>query len=447
MQTKFKQTEIGEIPEDWKVVSFNVIIAGKPRHGLYKPDEFFGSGVKIVKMGSHNTHDFIDANMISDRVKLSPEELKKYRLTERDLLFLRTSLVFEGTGKCSYIRTLSEPMAFVSNLLAVSIEPEQANPLFYYYYFVSKIGRQRILSICEQTAASTLRSSDLNLLKLPIFPVNEQEKIAKVLFDLDSQIEVLQQQNETLESIGKALFKHWFIDFEYPNEQGKPYKSSGGKMVESEFGEIPEGWEIGVLGKEVKVIKGVSYSSSDLQRSKNALVTLKSMNRGGGLNKNGFKEYIGEYKKEQIIIDGDIVVAYTDLTQKAEVIGKPAIVNKPSDYDILIASLDLSIIRPTNLTLNNPFIYYLLCSENFQNHVCGYTNGTTVLHLDSMVMNNYIFVKPDSILVKKFGQLIQMHLNQKKINEEKIVSLIEIRDSLLPKLMSGKIRVPAGVRA
>jgi len=80
---------------------------------------------------------------------------------------------------------------------------------------------------------------------LNIPPIEEQKKIADVLSCLDEKIENLRRQNETLEAIAQTLFKHWFIDFEFPNTDGKPYKSSGGEMVDSAIGDIPEGWKIG----------------------------------------------------------------------------------------------------------------------------------------------------------------------------------------------------------
>jgi type I restriction enzyme S subunit len=80
--------------------------------------------------------------------------------------------------------------------------------------------------------------------------LEEQTAIAKILSDLDSKIELLQKQNKTLEAIAQAIFKHLFVDFEFPNEEGKPYKSSGGEMIlNEELGkEIPKGWEVGKLG-------------------------------------------------------------------------------------------------------------------------------------------------------------------------------------------------------
>ena len=192
-------------------------------------------------------------------------------------------------------------------------------------------------------------------------------------------------------------------------------------------------------------IKGVSYRSVDLKNSENALVTLKSIDRGGGLNNNGFKEYTGDYNQKQKILDRDVIVAQTDLTQKAEVIGKPAIVRLNTKYKNIIASVDLIIIRPRNNQLDKSFIYYLLNSRIFQNHVAGYTNGTTVLHLNSKAIPEFNFVKPGHGVIERFGNVVSSALEQKMSNGNNTKTLVSIRDSLLPKLMSGQIRVPVEV--
>ena len=363
---------------------------------------------------------------------------ENYIASKDDIIYTRTGqvgLVYTGIEGCVH-----------NNCFKVHYDKKKFDKTFVYYL----LKQRRIFLYANSVSAGSVQK-DLNhpAFKSCIiaFPrLSEQQSIASILSALDDKIELNQQMNKTLEEIGQAIFKNWFVDFEFPNEQGKPYKSSGGEMVESELGMIPKGWKVGKLGEYAHVIKGVSYRSEELKESNKALVTLKSMNRGGGLNKNGFKEYTGEYKKEQEIIDGDIVVAYTDLTQKAEVIGRPAIVRKISKYEAIIASLDLAIIRPRDERVNNSFLYYLLYSDDFQNHVRGFTNGTTVLHLSSKAVPEYSFVTPNKPLILKFGESIERLLNKKKESEAETENLILIRDSLLPKLMSGKIRVPVGVK-
>lgn len=332
----------------------------------------------------------------------------------------------------------------ITNQQLNSLVCEQVEPHFVYYGIINITDKLRDAAF-HSTAVPILNKSAFSRFEIPIpRKKSEQRAIAKILSDLDDKIELNQQMNKTLEAIGQALFKHWFVDFEFPNEKGRPYKSSGGKMEDSELGEIPRGWKVGKLGDFIDIIKGVSYRSAELMESEKALVTLKSIDIGGGLNSDGFKEYTGEYKKAQELMDGDIVVAHTDITQKAEVLGKPAIVRKIKKYKVLIASLDLSIVRPKNTQTSKAYLYYILKFDNFQNHAAGYANGTTVLHLSSKAVPEYIFAVPDIKLVSKFSEIIGELLDKKMENEAEIETLSQSRDSLLPRLMSGRIRVPIG---
>lgn len=179
-----------------------------------------------------------------------------------------------------------------------------------------------------------------------------------------------------------------------------------------------------------------------MSESENALVTLKSIDRDGNYNTGGLKEYVGKYKNEQILFSGDIVVAHTDLTQKADVLGKPAIIREDSNHEKLIASLDLVIVRPKSEHINRPFIYHLLKTNTFHNHAISYANGTTVLHLNQKAIPDYEFVVPPFIVIQTFGEIITKITLKLQDNELQSEYLAQIRDSLLPKLMSGEIRVP-----
>ncbi len=272
--------------------------------------------------------------------------------------------------------------------------------------------------------------------------LQEQEEIGKILSALDSKIELNQQMNKTLESIAQALFKHWFIDFEFPDENGQPYKSSGGEMVDTDMGPIPKMWKICKLNTLASMVRGVSYRSADLQESENAMVTLKSINRGGGFNKNGYKPYTGKFKPNQVVLPGEIVLAHTDVTQNAEVIGKPAVVESKSCFKRLIASMDLGIIRSKSSFDMKYFIYYLLKSDKFQAYINGYVNGTTVLHLDSSAVLEFEFPEPNDELKHKFQNIGDYLIQRILINSAENEALEQIRDLLLPRLLSGKLRVP-----
>ncbi|WP_071192629.1 restriction endonuclease subunit S [Trichormus sp. NMC-1] len=287
------------------------------------------------------------------------------------------------------------------------------------------------------------------LISIP--PLSEQKAIAHILGTLDDKIELNRQMNEILEAMARAIFKSWFVDFDPVRAKMEGRQPAGmdaataalfpDEFEETSLGLIPKGWRVETLGEEIEIIKGKSYKSSELVPSSTALVTLKSFHRGGGYRPDGLKPYNGTYKPEQIIKPGELVVAYTDVTQAADVIGKPAIVKPDERYNTLVASLDLGIIRVRNKNLNIPFLYYLFNQNDFQNHVYSHTNGSTVLHLSKDGIPSYEFCLPHSSLISKFEKFISPIFEKSNINWQESIDITALRDTLLPKLMSGKIRV------
>jgi len=276
-------------------------------------------------------------------------------------------------------------------------------------------------------------------------PLNEQKAIAKILSELDEKIEINNRMIKVLEEIAQTIFKHWFVDFEFPNENGEPYKSSGGEMIESELGPIPKGWEVVKLGEIVEIISGYSYNSSELQKSNIALMTIKNFDVDGMFTIQGFKE-IKPSKgiNERYCLNlFDIVIACTDLTQNARIIGNVAMVLTKAKYDKILASMDLVKIRPKSIHISNCTLYEFLKAESFKHFALSITSGTTVLHLNKRGLLNYKIPLPsDRSLFKRldyiFDSLFKLIANI--YNENQLLS--QLRDTLLPKLMSGEIRVP-----
>ena len=185
--------------------------------------------------------------------------------------------------------------------------------------------------------------------------------------------------------------------------------------------------------------RGLSYKSENLVSSDTALVTLKSFNRGGGYRLDGLKSYSGKYKAEQEVVLKDIVVACTDVTQNAEVVGKPAIVLSKYPFKKLLASCDLVILRPYEED-KRAFVWQLLMSEYYQKYILAFVSGTTVLHLDKNGLNEYKF--PFSSKISNcFASLVDNYIEKIINNYNQIQTLTELRDGLLPRLLSGKLRV------
>jgi len=274
---------------------------------------------------------------------------------------------------------------------------------------------------CTTTVQATLNLKEIRQLPLPWPPKASRDAIAAFGKALDEKIELNRGINQTLEAMAQALFKSWFVD---PTQDG-----------------LPKGWRESSVGDEALLVRGVSYRSTELAESKTALVTLKSVNRGGGYRPDGLKPYTGAYEPEQVIQPGELVVAHTDVTQAAEVIGTPALVLSDGRITTLVASLDLSILRPKVGDLSQHFFYLLFLTADFQAHVYAHTNGTTVLHLAKNGVPSYRFARPPEHLARKFTETVRPLFARIAANAIQSRTLAQLRDTLLPKLLSGEIRI------
>jgi len=299
---------------------------------------------------------------------------------------------------------------------------------------------------------------DLETLSIPWYEnACDRRAIAHILGTLDDKIELNRRMSETLEAMARALFKAWFVDFEpvrakmegrWQRGQSLPglpahlYDLFPDRLVDSELGEIPEGWRVARLGDFVVTIKGRSYKSEELvEGSDVALVTLKSFARGGGYRPDGLKPFAGCYKQEQVVKPGEVVVACTDVTQAAEVIGRAAMVRRSNLYRDLVASLDTLIVRPKTSDMTVAFLYSLLRTDAFVEHTYAHVTGTTVLHLAKDAVPSFTFALPPEMLVHIFDGIAGIIFSKVETLELENDTLAALRDALLPKLIRGEIRV------
>lgn len=300
---------------------------------------------------------------------------------------------------------------------------------------------------------ASLNQATIGRLPIALPAIGEQKRIADVLEAFDDRITLLRETNATLEAIAQALFKSWFVDFEPVHARARGEQLAGlapevatlfsDSFEESALGMIPRGWKVVSVGDVAEVVKGKSYSSKDLVDSHDtALVTLKSFERGGGFRLDGFKPYSGAYKPSQVVVPGDLIIAYTDVTQAAELIGKPAIVVGVENHQTLVASLDVGIVRPVEDNVSRQFLYGLFRTEPFQNHTFAHTSGTTVLHLAKDGVGSFEFACPPVELVKAFTEIADSLAERRQTNIDQMRTLANLRDTLLPRLISGQLRLP-----
>ena len=332
----------------------------------------------------------------------------------------------------------------------MSVRAKSPVEQMYIFYFLKNLqGRWDSLG-STGSVFENLSTVALNSLRIP--KVINRAAIGNVLLNLDKKIATNNALSKTLEDIAQTIFKSWFIDFDPVKAKMNGEKPIGmddetaalfpDSFEESELGLIPKGWQFTKLERHLKVTKGKSYKSSELEESKTALVTLKSFLRGGGYRFDGLKPFSGEYKPEQVIKPGELIVSFTDVTQAADVIGKPAIVLGNPRYQTLVASLDVGIVRPQNNSIGKTFLYQLFSTSAFKNHVEGYTNGTTVLHLGKGALEDFELALPTQNLMTKFEKLASILSENIQVLYLENLYLIELRDALLPRLISGELQIP-----
>ena len=246
-----------------------------------------------------------------------------------------------------------------------------------------------------------------------------RDKIAQFFWNIENKIELNRRINENLEQQAQALFKSWFVDNSNPN------------------------WNEITLSEIASFIGGYSYKGKELADSSNiAMATIKNFGRNGGFKADGFKDINPSAKlKEYHNVDlFDILVAHTDVTQNADIIGNAELLLTCGKYDSVIFSMDLVKVTPKK---NFPYRFLLaamLKNKYFKKHCLGYVNGTTVLHLDKKALPEFETKIPSASEAKWMNCVLASYY--KRIAEilQENDRLINLRDTLLPKLMSGKLR-------
>ena len=213
------------------------------------------------------------------------------------------------------------------------------------------------------------------------------------------------------------------------------------------FGSVlPDNWSKVPLSSVADFVSGYSYKGAELTESNIAMATIKNFDRKGGFKLDGYKEIApsSKLKDTQHAELFDTLVAHTDLTQNAEVIGNAEPVMSKSGYDDIVFSMDLVKVVPKNKHISKFLIAAILQDKKFKAHCLGYVNGTTVLHLSKKALPEYQLYLPDDLsLLKSLDEVVTALYQRISANIEENTKLETLRDTLLPKLMSGELDVSA----
>lgn len=265
-------------------------------------------------------------------------------------------------------------------------------------------------------------------------PRGDKKAIAEFPFDLPSidiqkkrshQIEVIEQKISLNQQINANLY-----------EQIKTISNSHFSYFDFSNGHIPSNWHYTSLSDVAEITTGYSYTSRELHSSKTAMATIKNFERTGGFSDKGYKEIIPQkkLKDSKIARKFDILVAHTDLTQNADIIGNAEIILDTSIYSQLIYSMDLVRVRTKATNVSQFLLSLILQGDRLKKHCLGYVNGTTVLHLSKKALKEFYIPLPNDLHeldhISKFAKAAYMNI---AINIQENSMLQEAKQTLLRK--------------
>ena len=292
---------------------------------------------------------------------------------------------------------------------------------------------------------STIYNDNIRNTKIVVPSLESQQKIAAVFSTLDDKIALNSRMNAKLEQMAKRLYDYWFVQFDFPNADDKPYKYSGGTMEYNEVlkREIPAGWEVKKLGTLFTTNRGVSYSTKTITGDKGIpMINLASFSPDGSYKIDGIKTYTGEYTNEKVLKPFDLVMCNTQQTAidfSKDIIGKALLVPDIFEGDIT-SSHHVNTLNVHDEKLKF-YLYRLFNTDYFHAYISHYASGTNIMGLDFAGVENYSAVIPSEEVLSKFADFT-LNIEKKKseiIRENK--KLISLRDRLLPLLMNGQVEV------
>lgn len=397
---------------------------------LHKED-YVAVGTPIITVEHLGENKIIHSNL--PKVKREDwQRLSKYVLKENDIVFSRVGSV----DRCALVSEKENNWLFSGRCLRVRVkDTTKVAPKYLSYYFSSKKFKSYIRSIAVGATMPSINTKILSEIKIKLPDIFSQRKISKLLYQLDSKIWCNEQLIKKLEQIAQTLFKHWFIDFEFPNEEGKPYKSSGGEMVESELGEIPRKWNVLEVSDFANgnIITGKTPSTKqkenyDLQGI--PFITIPDMH-----------DIVYSIKTSKYISEIGVQTQVKKMIPKNSIcvscIATPGLV--------CITSRDSLFNQQINsFTPLLEELYYLFFSfKKLSNYIKELgSSGSTTLNLNKTQFSKIKIIRPQQNILESFNEIIKPIFEMILTLSTENINLQQLRDTLLPKLLSGEIEIP-----
>jgi len=402
-------TEFGQIPSHWKISSIkeetelvtdyvaNGSFASLKENVTYSSIPDYAVIIRLTDFNNQFKGPFVYVS------KSAYEFLKKSKLNGGEIII---SNVGAYTGTVFRTPKLSIPKTLGPNSIMVNFKGSND---FYEYWFKSKFGQFMIQGIISGSAQPKFNKTSFRSLSIPVPPLEEQKAIAEVLSSLDDKIELLQKQNETLEALAQTLFRQWFIE------------------------EAEDSWKEVELHELVDLQGGYAFkSSSYADHGDYTVITIKSVQDGylDTQSANHIDVLPEKLKPYQLLEHGDVLLSLTGN------VGRVCLV----DQENCVLNQRVAKIKAKN-ELYGPWSYFFFRQPCMISQLTALSKGTAQLNLSPVETGKIIVKNPDNRVLEKFNNIVSPMLQKVLLNKHSIHSIIETRDTILPKLMSGQVRV------
>lgn len=393
---------------DWKLSELSV--DGKGHYGIGAPaipyDKNKPTYLRITDINDDGTINFLDLKSVDD------EDSNKYLLKENDIVFARTG---NSTGRSYFYQKEHGDFVYAGFLIKFSIDPQKVNPKILKYYTHSQEYYNWVKSFDTGGTRGNINAKTFGDMPISLPKRCVQDKIVGILSALDAKIENNNKINGNLEAQAQALFKSWFVDF-------TPFKDQ--PFVDSELGPIPQGWKVGKINEFVDVIYGAPYKSKLFNTQKEGLPLIRIRD----LKTCSPQFYTKELLPNTELVNYGDVVAGMDAEFTPHIwLGETGLLNQ-------------RVCKFKPHTGISP-LYSMLMIKPKLEFAQNYKVGTTVSHLGKSDIDKFIVIVPPLDIVKEVSSIFDAVLNEQINLAKENQRLAALRDTLLPKLMSGEIKL------
>lgn len=405
----------------------DLTINGKGEYGIgASAVEYNPSLYRYLRITDIDDNGFINTDELKS---VNDKNAENYLLKENEIVFARTG---NSTGKSYFYNGEDGPLVFAGFLIRFKLDSKKVNPKFIRYYTLSENYKGWINQFATGSTRKNINAKTYGNMIIKLPPRSYQNYIVQILDSLEEKLKENKKIIANLEELSKTLFKRWFVDFEFPDENGNPYKSSGGEMVDSELGKIPKGWECVYL-KDIVHHKKDTFNPKKSNESEVKHFSLPAFDSG----QYPTIDNVTDIKSNKWIIDENCI-----LFSKMNPTTRRIWVTSYNENFLNVASSEFVVLKSDN-SYRNAFIYNICISDKFNEYLVSNTTGST---------NSRQRVKPDIAVQYRFAyneevsyllsEKIEPYIEKIKIIREQNQNLTQLRDTLLPKLMSGEIEIP-----